>query len=517
MAYLPHIDDPSVFCDSSVFSDITSAFSSTVPYSTGMSANEVERSLPGQKPSNTAFPILPPAHNFSALGNPTRFQTYIDTQLPWAQAGSIGGLPPPSAQVPSNEKRADKRSNKVNSTFLRGLLHNAFKQSTTSVVWVEKTVFPDIFLPVKFEDYKAMSDPSLCKASSSPALNPPDGTTELLVQDWLNNMANNLAVVHGLSLPTETVSRSDRSFDCRTATRAAVGGIANLKPDICLIKQTEQHNGKKTPEERLHWRNVYAFIEVTTSSTSRLHNILRQIQQKAMCLFDVQPQRRFLCALGIFGNPPNIAFTFVIVDRSGMLYTKPVTPHSFNAGFFMRIIFAFCFAKPEVLGWDPSMKLNPETNEVVSIDVKGFFEDSTVSTTRTFDVVRLLHNSPILYGRGTRVWIVKDERGQFFVLKDSWILQGRATSEIDFIRHIDRTIQGDPDGYLYKYSCPSYCIGEEFVWSTDTIRGPLAKSPTRIQRRIVTGPIGDPITSFRSKKELVSALIDVVNGTSIPC
>ncbi|KJA16115.1 hypothetical protein HYPSUDRAFT_207350 [Hypholoma sublateritium FD-334 SS-4] len=101
MAYLPCIDDPSVFCDSSVFStiDIESTSSSFAPV---MTTNEGNPSHPPSKKKQasspaTAFPILPASHNFSALGNPDKFQAYITTQLPLANAGCVGGLasPPP--------------------------------------------------------------------------------------------------------------------------------------------------------------------------------------------------------------------------------------------------------------------------------------------------------------------------------------------------------------------------------------------------------------------------------------
>ncbi|KJA14667.1 hypothetical protein HYPSUDRAFT_208538 [Hypholoma sublateritium FD-334 SS-4] len=143
------------------------------------------------------------------------------------------------------------------------------------------------------------------------------------------------------------------------------------------------------------------------------------------------------------------------------------------------------------MGWDPAIRVNPSTAEVMSIDVTGFLEDTGVVVT---------------------LWIVRDEQGRFFVLKDSWTLANRSVSEVDFIQHITRAIQDDPDGYLFKYICPRYHIGQEKVWSTETIRGQLDKGPVRIQRRIVTGPIGDPITSFRSKREFVSVLLDIVNG-----
>ena len=480
------------------------------------SSSEVVTKLEKEKkPSTaTAFPILPPAHNFSALGDPSKFEKYINTQLPSAQSANIGGFPSPTTQCPSSEKAP----NKINSNFLRGLLKNSYRQSTTELVWVEKHVFPNENLPVSFSEIRVKQDANLWTTPKAAALRPPNDATEANVQDWLNNMANNLALAHGISLPLPNIDRSDRAFDCRTATRAAEGSCMDLKPDICLINRAELHDVDDIIKEQVHWRNVFAIIEITSSGPRSLSRLLKQIQQKAMCLFDVQPQRRYTCALALFGNPPNVYFAFAVVDRTGMLYTKPAGLGTYNAIFFLRIVFSFCFAKPPTLGWDPTMKLHPVTKEVLSIDVTGPYKGEE-NVTRTFDVVRLLHSSPILYGRGTRVWIVKDETGTFFVLKDSWVGDGKLLSEIEFMKHITRVIEEDKDGYLYKHNCPRYCIGQEKVWSTDIIRGSLKLPGTaaRIQRRIVTGPIGDPITSFRSKKEFVSVMIDIVNGMSYIC
>ncbi|KJA21040.1 hypothetical protein HYPSUDRAFT_120945, partial [Hypholoma sublateritium FD-334 SS-4] len=133
-------------------------------------------------------------------------------------------------------------------------------------------------------------------------------------------------------------------------------------------------------------------------------------------------------------------------------------------------------------------------------------------TTRNFAVVKLIHNSPVLFGRGTRVWIVRDKLGLFYVLKDSWINQQDQVSEIDLIKHVEKYLKEDEDGYLFQHSFPQYYIGQEVVHSTNTVHGfPIDSPGTRSQRRIVTGAIGDPITSFRSKKEFVSVCLDLVN------
>lgn len=513
MAYLPHIDDPSIFCDSTVFSD---SYSSSSLFTSSMStelspsmARRTEEKSSSAKPNPTGiFPVLPTAHNFSALGNPRVFGSYIKSQLPAANGSVVASAPslPPKALGP-----AEKRRRKDQSKFLNNLLETTEHRERGTLSWVEKIIFPDAKLPVQFNEEAVADDPTIWNEHKISLARSPREMTDGAVRIWLNNIADNLASAHKIS--RTLTGRSDRAFDSSTATRGPTGSYEDRKPDICAIDRIEVHDEGVTAKERLHWRKVYAIIEVTKSSrtTQALANILKQISQKSACIFDVQPQRRFTCAIGIIGEPSSLQFVFVLVDRSGMLVT-PLTPlTSSNAFIFLRIIFAFCFASPEALGWDPSMILNPITKEVTSIAVTGCECNSNIIVTRVFKVVKLLHSSPVLYSRGTRVWIVRDEEGKFCILKDSWTLADTRVSEIEFVQHIERSIEQNAEGYLFQYSCPTYCIGQEVVWSTDTVRGRIEKHHIRHQRRIVTGPIGDPITSFRSKKEFVGVFLDIVN------
>lgn len=54
-------------------------------------------------------------------------------------------------------------------------------------------------------------------------------------------------------------------------------------------------------------------------------------------------------------------------------------------------------------------------------------------------------------------------------------------------------------------------MGQDLGDCTDICRGAiLFKPPGRVHRHIVIGLIGDPITSFRSKKEFVKVMLDIV-------
>lgn len=63
-----------------------------------------------------------------------------------------------------------------------------------------------------------------------------------------------------------------------------------------------------------------------------------------------------------------------------------------------------------------------------------------------------------------------------------------------------------------KHRYPVLIVGQELVDDTGIYRlelGETAKLP-RVHRRMVTEPIGDPLTSFNSKFQLCSVLCDAV-------
>ncbi|KJA13306.1 hypothetical protein HYPSUDRAFT_113970, partial [Hypholoma sublateritium FD-334 SS-4] len=130
-----------------------------------------------------------------------------------------------------------------------------------------------------------------------------------------------------------------------------------------------------------------------------------------------------------------------------------------------------------------------------------------------YEVIRPLHNSATVSGRATLVWLVR-RRGVYYVLKDSWPLQTKPFSEIQHLITINRAIRSDPEiSKLLRHKYPIFVIGEELGDSTELRRKDILGGSVdfpRVHRRVVTKPVGDPLTSFRSKYELCSVLCDVV-------
>jgi hypothetical protein len=67
----------------------------------------------------------------------------------------------------------------------------------------------------------------------------------------------------------------------------------------------------------------------------------------------------------------------------------------------------------------------------------------------------------------------------------------------------------------YTDQCIPDLLWERKLEILPTRRGRLTNTPPeRLHRRVVTGPVGDPLTSFRSREEFVQVLLDCVKCKS---
>lgn len=84
--------------------------------------------------------------------------------------------------------------------------------------------------------------------------------------------------------------------------------------------------------------------------------------------------------------------------------------------------------------------------------------------------------------------------------------------EIDHIQHISQMVQAEGIEPCLKALSPRFVSGEAHVDNTDECRDLLPSVHTgHICCRVITGPIGDPITSYQSHVECLQAFIDIVD------
>jgi Fungal protein kinase len=244
------------------------------------------------------------------------------------------------------------------------------------------------------------------------------------------------------------------------------------------------------------------------SASASRESMVRQILEKMSLMFEAQPFRRFAIGLAVRGiSVKKLEFCFLMVDRSGLCVTNWKECAGYDGISLARIIFALSYAKPELLGVDTSMTIDHLSGNVTKIKVQA----------QEFHVVKHIHSSLVLFGRGTHVFLVRTEDGEFHILKDAWLLMDHGISEITVLSEISDILENDSseDAKTYRSMHPRFILGEEFSDSTRERRGRLTdKPPDRVHRRVVTGPAGDPLTSFRSREEFVKVLLDCVKCKS---
>lgn len=339
---------------------------------------------------------------------------------------------------------------------------------------------------------------------------PLDLKSEEKAAEWCNSVARSLGVIHGL-LPstnsTDQASGNDQSndkqlrvFDYGGCNRPLSGGYLLRKPDLALIDRTTRSD--LGLDARIRWPLVQALVEVSVRS-NHIHAAMKTLISKASVIFESQLHRRFVLGLAFYGKGDDVKFSFALIDRAGGLYTKPCHLKGYKALDLAHIIFAFTFGSDELLGFDTRVTISRFTGDPIAVVIDN----------QPFTIVREIHSSPYLFGRGTRVYIVKDTLGHFHIFKDSWIISTHENSEIEHIKKISSVANAEGlTDIRSRFLRPRFVAGENHVNDTNEPRGLTGtRSLARIRRRIVTGPIGDPITSYRSRVECLQALIDIVN------
>ena len=135
-----------------------------------------------------------------------------------------------------------------------------------------------------------------------------------------------------------------------------------------------------------------------------------------------------------------------------------------------------------------------------------------------FIAKRLIHSVETLLGRATKVWIVfaDGKPDELYILKDSWIQESHVDSEVSFLRLISESKMTNFKGRVPELICGGDITIQNYSDNTGRYRVDLAGYPysQRVHRRIVTSTIGEPLTSFQSKKEFLNIFISLLESKS---
>ena len=98
-------------------------------------------------------------------------------------------------------------------------------------------------------------------------------------------------------------------------------------------------------------------------------SILQQILEKVALMFEAQPFRQFAIGLAFRGTGKHVEYCFMMVDRAGVRLTRWTNIARYEGLNLARIIFALSYARPELLGIDPSMTIDLFSGDVTKIRV----------------------------------------------------------------------------------------------------------------------------------------------------
>ncbi|KAF8229132.1 hypothetical protein L208DRAFT_1483109, partial [Tricholoma matsutake] len=163
------------------------------------------------------------------------------------------------------------------------------------------------------------------------------------------------------------------------------------------------------------------------------------------------------------------------------------------------VMIGFCCAPKSVVGYDSTMLMD-DWDKVTHIICDG----------KKFKVIKAIFETQSLVRCTTRVWEVEFE-GRRLILKDSWIESSCPMAEYKLLQHLQGV-----EGISQFFCGEDVCIDSERL-STDIIwQGKWGiRTKVWVQQRIVSSSISDHIASFRSKRELISALCDITIGMYI--
>jgi hypothetical protein len=319
---------------------------------------------------------------------------------------------------------------------------------------------------------------------------PPMNFGQAAICDWLNSIGTTMGLVYGRQCERLWWPGSG---NCEVPL---VGPSTQRKQDLFLLDLSYYNRVSQRHLPDVKWAFVKALVEVHQSPNARLTDTT---STATYLTFLCQPHRRFTILLS-FTDAKNGQFSITVTDRAGQICVNNIDlmgSSTVNGLLLLSVLAFLMFGSPEDIGLDPHFEINPSDGQVVAIKCEN----------RRFEVVERIHALQTLFGRGTQVWIVV-RNGVKYVLKDSWVREDRIQNEV---AHLCRM----KDHKGLEGRVPSLICGGDVV--INGIKDSMqcyrsARCTHRIHRRLVTSPVGKPITSFKSKKEFIQAMISIIQS-----
>ncbi|KAG1736396.1 uncharacterized protein EDB91DRAFT_1250009 [Suillus paluster] len=279
---------------------------------------------------------------------------------------------------------------------------------------------------------------------------------------------------------------------------APIPDVTNIqKPDVVLLDRDVQPKS---------WAHVLTCIEITESDLGTNHDIplFKGVITKGYLMMREQPWRRFIMLFSLAANHLRAHY----MDHSGLIITRPILITA-NPMRLVDMLNTMSLGNNKSHGMDPTIhmcnKSCKQTQCEVGDQAIGWIEDKEK---QKLLIIAILWRSQGLFSHGTICYHVWDKDGVEYALKDCWVDEAKKDHEekvLEMVRGIPNVVtliatwdveyEGEPDSTLRihnrhrKFSPEFRC---------------------KYHQRMLLTPCGEPLSTFSTKRELISAFRDLV-------
>ena len=215
--------------------------------------------------------------------------------------------------------------------------------------------------------------------------------------------------------------------------------------------------------------------------------------QKSFFMFDAPSTRHFIPNL-TFNNKN--AFLFVC-DHTAVVHSKLLLL-SKSKKELLQLIVGFAFAQEYVLGYDKMMKGSGDAITANMINKKEF------------TVIKRVFRSSMMRGHATQYWHVKSTDGKEYIIKDSRINIRWQLNKIDILHEISDIVNVPTLVTRWDVCLPN---GKK---DTTGIHWPKMHTGEEwAYQWLLIEEVGEPLSTFHLKKELIGAFIYMVEGINL--
>ncbi|KAG1736389.1 uncharacterized protein EDB91DRAFT_1083357 [Suillus paluster] len=254
------------------------------------------------------------------------------------------------------------------------------------------------------------------------------------------------------------------------------------------------------------WVHVLTCVEITESDLGTNHDIplFKGLITKGYLMMREQPWHRFVVLFSLAAKHLRAHY----MDRSGLIITCPILITA-NPTHLVDMLNTMSLGNSKAHGMDPTMhmcnKSCKQTQCEVGDQAIGWIEDKEK---QKLLIIAILWRSQGLFSHGTICYHVWDKDGVEYALKDCWVDEAKKDHEekvLEMVRGIPNVVtlvatwdveyEGEPDSTLRihnrhrKFSPEFRC---------------------KYHQRMLLTPCGEPLSTFSTKRELISAFRDLI-------